>query len=374
MVLEAILAKAAELCGGQAGSISLVDGDTSTFAASHGPAMEPYVGTTVEAGILPIDRVSWSGTVIHADDFAEVARGVPYLEQMVEVAGVHSYAAAPLTVDGDRLGLLHMYPPRGRSVRRVRDGHARRLRRPGVPGHRQRPALQRPRRVAGPAAGDDRRPRRRQHGPRRPPAGVRRPGSPRRPPVRRHRGGGGDPRGRRARGHRRVPAPSRWRAEDERGRSTTRACSGPRRSTGEVIHIRDWDAEDPGRYPASASRARRRRSALTIPMIRDDEVIGVVGFSRAEPGGYTDAEVALLKTFVDQAAIAVDNARLLTGDRGSATPSCRSRSSCRRPPARCCSSSAPTRATSPAVFEGIVAQAARAVRRRRIASVLLPRG
>ena len=52
-------------------------------------------------------------------------------------------------------------------------------------------------------------------------------------------------------------------------------------------------------------------SALTIPMIRNDVVLGVVGFSREAPGGYTDAEISLLKTFVDQAAIAVDNARLL---------------------------------------------------------------
>ena len=46
-------------------------------------------------------------------------------------------------------------------------------------------------------------------------------------------------------------------------------------------------------------------------MVRDDVALGVVAFSRLVPGGYTDAEVSLLKTFVDQAAVAVDNARLL---------------------------------------------------------------
>ena len=43
-------------------------------------------------------------------------------------------------------------------------------------------------------------------------------------------------------------------------------------------------------------------------MVRNDEV---VGFTRAAAGGYTDAELSLLKNFVEQAAIAVDNARLL---------------------------------------------------------------
>ena len=78
-----------------------------------------------------------------------------------------------------------------------------------------------------------------------------------------------------------------------------------------LIHIRNWDDEPADRYPTSASRLAGRMSALTIPMIRNDDVLGVVAFSREEPGGYTDAEISLLKTFVDQAAIAVDNARLL---------------------------------------------------------------
>jgi len=46
-------------------------------------------------------------------------------------------------------------------------------------------------------------------------------------------------------------------------------------------------------------------------MIRDDVAVGVVAFSRFTAGGYTDAEVSLLKTFVDQAAVAVNNAQLL---------------------------------------------------------------
>jgi GAF domain-containing protein len=79
----------------------------------------------------------------------------------------------------------------------------------------------------------------------------------------------------------------------------------------EMIHIRNWDEEPPDRLPNAPSRRAGAKSALSIPMVRDDVALGVVAFSRLVPGGYTDAEVSLLKTFVDQAAVAVDNARLL---------------------------------------------------------------
>ncbi len=79
----------------------------------------------------------------------------------------------------------------------------------------------------------------------------------------------------------------------------------------ETVHIRNWDDEPADRYPNAPSRRAGAKSALTIPMVRDDVALGVVAFSRLNPGGYTDAELSLLKTFVDQAAVAVDNARLL---------------------------------------------------------------
>ena len=46
-------------------------------------------------------------------------------------------------------------------------------------------------------------------------------------------------------------------------------------------------------------------------MLRGDDVVGVIGVSRAQAGPFAPAEIALLQTFADQAVIAVENARLL---------------------------------------------------------------
>jgi class 3 adenylate cyclase len=45
--------------------------------------------------------------------------------------------------------------------------------------------------------------------------------------------------------------------------------------------------------------------------MRDNELIGVLGLTRREPLPFTDEQVELVKTFADQAAIAIANARLI---------------------------------------------------------------
>ena len=78
----------------------------------------------------------------------------------------------------------------------------------------------------------------------------------------------------------------------------------------EIVHIRNWDDEPADRYPNAPSRRAGAKSALTIPMVRDDVALGVVAFSRLVAGGYPDAEGSLLKTFWIR-TVAVDHARLL---------------------------------------------------------------
>src|SRR5262250_1765356 len=79
-----------------------------------------------------------------------------------------------------------------------------------------------------------------------------------------------------------------------------------------VQHVVDASS-DPGwsaRFRTD-SRLRGFGSLLVVPMLRGEHVLGVIGVSREQRGGFTPAEIGLLQTFADQAVIAVENARVL---------------------------------------------------------------
>jgi GAF domain-containing protein len=75
------------------------------------------------------------------------------------------------------------------------------------------------------------------------------------------------------------------------------------------------DAQTDPRVPEAVranARARGYRSWITVPLLHHDEAVGAIAVTRRDPGGFTDDEIALLRTFADQAVIAIENARLLT--------------------------------------------------------------
>ena len=95
----------------------------------------------------------------------------------------------------------------------------------------------------------------------------------------------------------------------ERGLASGRALI-----EGRVVHITDV-AADPEYTLAEGARLGDYRTILCVPMLREGVPIGLLVLTRSEVQAFTNAQIELVATFADQAAIAIENVRLFEAEK-----------------------------------------------------------
>jgi GAF domain-containing protein/anti-sigma regulatory factor (Ser/Thr protein kinase) len=79
---------------------------------------------------------------------------------------------------------------------------------------------------------------------------------------------------------------------------------------GEVVHIPDWQADDVPEFEKNVGKAYGVNSGVIVPLLRQGEGIGALAVARTMAGPYHEKEITLLRSFADQAVIAIENVRL----------------------------------------------------------------
>jgi len=91
------------------------------------------------------------------------------------------------------------------------------------------------------------------------------------------------------------------------GRDSIAARTAPE---GRVVHVADPLADPDYAWPEVV--ASGTRTMLGVPLLREGAVLGTISLARKRVEPYTQRQIELVRTFADQAVIAMENARLLS--------------------------------------------------------------
>src|SRR5262249_40798417 len=91
------------------------------------------------------------------------------------------------------------------------------------------------------------------------------------------------------------------------GRGSSAGRAALERRTVQIL-----DARSDPEYTYGSREVSPIRTLISVPMLRAGELLGTINIVRYEVAPFTDSQIALMQTFADQAAIAIENARLLT--------------------------------------------------------------